>query len=74
MNVDYKEIQCRYLYGYLIEQGKFDLIELLAKSDRREIHNINVNSRLVSSRAHHNAIVLYLKRNGVEIDYPKGRV
>lgn len=69
-----KETQCKYLFAYLIDIGKLDLIELMAKSDRHEIHTIKINSRLVPDAVYHNTIISYLKRNGVEIRYPRGPV
>jgi len=74
MNINLKEIQIKYLFNYLIDIGKLDLIDLMAKSDKHEIHILRIKRMLVPSTAHHNTIINYLKRNGVEIDYPNGRV
>jgi hypothetical protein len=69
-----KETQCKFLFAYLIDIGKFNLIELMAKSDRHEIHTIRINSKLVPNVVYHNTIINYLKRNGVEIIYPRGPI
>jgi hypothetical protein len=74
MNLEIKETQCKYIFKYLIDQGRFDLIDLLAASDRHEIHILRIKRMLVSNIIHHNVIIHYLKRNGVEIVYPNGDV
>ena len=74
MNTDLKETQCKYIFNYLIDIGKLDLIELMAASDRKDIHVVRIKKMLVPSIPHHNTIINYLKRNGVEIIYPNGDV
>lgn len=74
MNLELKERQCVHLTEYLINNNKFDLIDLLAKSDKLKIHTLKVNKRLVPNRVYHNAIISYLKRNGVDIIYPNGEI
>lgn len=74
MNIDLKETQCKYIFKYLIDQGRFDLIDLMASSDRHDIHVIRIKKMLVPNIIYHNTIISYLKRNCVEIIYPNGDV
>ena len=74
MNMELKEKQVKYIYDYLIDVQRLDLIDLMARSDRQEIHVLKINKKLVPSTAHHNTIINYLKKNGVDIVYPKGKV
>lgn len=69
-----KEAQCRNIYNYLINCCKFELIDLLAKAERHEIHTVKINRKLVDSVPYHNTIISFLKRNDVEIIYPNGEV
>jgi hypothetical protein len=62
-----KETQCINLFKYLIDIGRFDLIDLLAKSDKLEIHNIKIKRQLVPNLIYHNVIINHLKRNGANI-------
>jgi hypothetical protein len=68
--INIKEAQCRNISNYLINCGKLDLIDLLAKAERHEIHTIKIKRKLVESTPYHNAIISFLKRYGVEIIYP----
>jgi hypothetical protein len=74
MNLEIKETQCKYIFNYLIDIGKFDLIDLMAASDRHDIHIIRIKKKLVPNIIYHNTIINYLKKNGVEIVYPNGNV
>jgi len=65
--LDLKETQTRNLFGKLIDYQRFDLIELMAKADRKEIKVVKIKRQLVGSLAVHNAIVHYLKMNDVEV-------
>lgn len=73
-SINIKEAQCRNIYNYLINCGKIDLIDLLAKAERHEIHTIKINKKLVDSTPYHNTIISFLKRNSVDIQYPNGEV
>lgn len=65
--LDLKEIQVRNLFDKLIDYQRFDIIELLAESDRKEIKIVKIKRQLVGNLAVHNAIIHYLKLNGVEV-------
>jgi hypothetical protein len=56
-----------FIWPYLIELEKFDLIELMAKSDRKEIHEIIIKRHLVPDLVIHNTIIKYLEKNGVKV-------
>ena len=62
-----EKTQETYIWTYLIEIGKFDLIELMAKSDRKEIHEIIIKKLLVPNLVIHNTIIKYLEKNGVKV-------
>ena len=74
INMELKEKQVKYIYDFLIDIQRLDLIDLMARSDRQEIHILKVNKKLVPNTVHHNTIINYLKKNGVDIVYPNGRV
>ena len=74
INMELKEKQVKYIYDFLIDIQRLDLIDLMARSDRQEIHILKVNKKLVPNTVHHNTIINYLKKNGVDIVYPKGKV
>ena len=57
-----------YIWPYLISIGKLELIELMAKSDRKEIKEINIKRALVPDLVVHNTIIRYLENNGVKVN------
>jgi len=61
------KIDAKALWDYLAEKGKFDLIELLSKSDKKEIHEVIIRRLLVPDKNMHNAILSYLDNNGIII-------
>ena len=61
------ERQTKHIYQHLLELGKFDLMDLIAKADKHEVHAIRIKRQLVPSLPYHNAIIQRLKKNGVEI-------
>jgi hypothetical protein len=62
-----KKTDHTFIWPYLIELGKFDLIELMAKSDKKEIHEIVIKRLLVPDIIVHNTIIKYLEKNGVKV-------
>ena len=70
--IELEECQVKNIYNYLIEIERFDLIDLLAKACQKEVHVIKIKKILVSKRPYHNAIIKFLKKNGIEIIYPNG--
>jgi hypothetical protein len=56
-----------YIWVYLINLGRYDLIELMAKSDRKEINTIKIKRMLVPDIVIHNTVIKYLERNGVTV-------
>ena len=60
-----KKTEPTFIWSYLIEQNKLDLIELMAKSDRREVKKIIIKRTLVPDLIVHNTIIKYLENNGV---------
>ena len=56
-----------YIWTYLIDLRRFDLIELMAKSDRKEINTIKIKRLLVPNIVVHNTIIKYLEKNGVKV-------
>lgn len=59
------KIDSKALWDYLAQRGKFDLIELLAKSDKKAISKIIINRLLVPDKNMHDAILSYLDNNGI---------
>lgn len=55
-----------YIFVYLTELQRYDIIELMAKSDKKEIAVIKIKKRLVPDLIIHNAIIKYLENNNVE--------
>jgi len=55
------------IWLYLTGLGKFDLIDLMAKSDKKQIHEIIIKKSLVPNLVIHNKIIKYLEKNGVEV-------
>jgi len=73
---DLKETQCKHLFAYLTDEfsvdcnTKFlDIIDLLSESDQLKLKKVIIKRQLVPNITYHNAIISYLKRNGVEIVY-----
>jgi hypothetical protein len=62
-----KKTESTFIWSYLIEQNKLDLIDLMAKSDRREVKKIIIKRTLVPDLIVHNTIIKYLENNGVVI-------
>ena len=62
-----KKTDHTFIWPYLIELGKYDLIELMAKSDKKEIHEIIIKNQLVPDLIVHNTIIKYLEKNGVKV-------
>lgn len=62
-----KKTESTFIWSYLIEQNKLDLIDLMAKSDRREVKKIIIKRTLVPNLIIHNTIIKYLENNGVVI-------
>jgi hypothetical protein len=56
-----------YIWTYLIDLGKLDLIELMAKSDRKEMKTIKIKRLLVPDLIIHNTIIKYLENNGIKV-------
>jgi hypothetical protein len=56
-----------FIWSYLVELGKYDLIELMSKSDKKEIKKVIIKKLLVPDLVIHCAIIKYLEKNGVEI-------
>lgn len=62
-----EKTQVSYIWTYLIDLGKLDIIELMAKSDKKELHKIIIKKHLVPNLVVHNTIIKYLENNGVEV-------
>lgn len=56
-----------YIWSYLIDIGRYDLIELMAKSDRKEINAIKIKRTLVPDLIVQATIIKYLEANGVKV-------
>ena len=70
--LELEEAQIKNVYNYLIIIERFDLIDLLAKASKKEIHVVRIKKMLVPRRPYHNTIINILKKNNVEIIYPNG--
>ncbi len=55
------------LWFLLSNIGRFDLIDLLSKIERREIKKIKINKQLVKDIEIHSLIINYMKKYGVEV-------
>lgn len=55
------------MWLYLTGLGKFDLIDLMAKSDKKQIHEIKIKKLLVPNLVIHNKIIKYLENNNVKV-------
>jgi len=62
-----KKTEPTFIWSYLIEIGRYDLIELMAKSDRKELKKIIIKRLLVPDLIVHNTIIKYLENNGIEV-------
>jgi hypothetical protein len=56
-----------FIWTYLIDLGRYDLIELMAKSDKKEIHTIKIKKLLVPDIVVHATMIKYLENNGVKV-------
>ncbi len=56
-----------FLWNYLAEKGKFEIIDLLARAEKHEIHKVKIKRRLVPDQEMHDFIVSFLKKNDVEV-------
>jgi beta-lactamase superfamily II metal-dependent hydrolase len=67
MMIKSEKIEPNFIWTYLIDLGRHDLIELMAKSDKKEIKKIKVKRMLVPDLIIHNTIIKYLENNGVRV-------
>jgi len=56
-----------FIWTYLIELGKFELIDLMAKAEKHEFTEIKIKRALVPDIVIHNNIIKHLEKNGVTV-------
>jgi len=56
-----------YIWSYLVDMGKLNLIALMADSDKHLFKKIIIRRLLVPDLIIHNTIIKYLENNGVEV-------
>jgi DUF1009 family protein len=62
-----KKTDYKYIWSYLVELGRHDLIDLMVKSDKKKIHEIIIKKRMVPDLVVHNTIIKYLEKNGIKV-------
>jgi hypothetical protein len=67
MTTDNSKFIIQEVWDYLTAIGKFDLIDLLAKAEKKEIHTLKIKRPLVGNRFINIMILKFMKDNGVNL-------
>jgi len=56
-----------FIWTYLTENGRHNIIDLMVKSDKKQIKEVRIKRQLVPDLVVHNAIIKYLEKNRVKV-------